>query len=253
MAVQSMLEQTIKPDEFILIKDGPLTKELDDVISKFEDENPGLFKIIVNEKNLGLGLALAKGVEASSNELIARMDSDDYSVAVRCEKQLKMFEVDSKLEIVGTYETEFIGEINSVMSVHRVPQKNEEIRKFMKRRCGILHPTVMYKKSSVLKCGNYHDVRLYEDYDLFARMIFEYAAKSYNIPEELYYIRTSDDFFHRRGGINYAKTVLGFKWNLFRKGYISLPDFCVSGLGQAFVCVLPNNIRKIFYLRFLRK
>lgn len=112
---------------------------------------------------------------------------------------------------------------------------------------------VMYKKSAVLKSGNYQSVLLYEDYDLFARMVLEYHIKSYNIPEPLYYIRTSEDFFKRRGGIKYAKTVLKFKWGQYRKGYMSLMDFCISGLGQAFVCVLPNSLRKIFYMKFLRK
>ena len=123
----------------------------------------------------------------------------------------------------------------------------------MRRRCSILHPTVMYKKSSVIACGNYHSVMLYEDYDLFARMVLEYDVKSYNIQESLYYIRTSEDFFKRRGGIKYAKTVLKFKWGQFKKGYMSIMDFCISGIGQAFVCILPNSLRKWFYLKFLRK
>ncbi len=89
--------------------------------------------------------------------------------------------------------------------------------------------------------------------ELFARMVLEYHIKSYNIPEPLYYIRTSEDFFKRRGGIKYAKTVLKFKWGQYRKGYMSLMDFCISGLGQAFVCVLPNSLRKSFYMKFLRK
>ena len=134
-----------------------------------------------------------------------------------------------------------------------MPSENDEIERFMHRRCSVLHPTVMYKKSAVLKSGNYQSVLLYEDYDLFARMVLEYHIKSYNIPEPLYYIRTSEDFFKRRGGIKYAKTVLRFKWGQYRKGYMSLMDFCISGLGQAFVCVLPNSLRKIFYMKFLRK
>ena len=127
----------------------------------------------------------------------------------------------------------------------------------MKRYQGSWHveqkPLFMYKKSAVLKSGNYQSVLLYEDYDLFARMVLEYHIKSYNIPEPLYYIRTSEDFFKRRGGIKYAKTVLKFKWGQYRKGYMSLMDFCISGLGQAFVCVLPNSLRKSFYMKFLRK
>lgn len=253
LSIESMLNQTVKPDEFIIVKDGPLTTELDEVINNFVTAYPKTFNIIVNETNLGLGPALAKGIENSKNELIARMDSDDYVVSTRCERQLAKFREDPKLGMVGSYEAEFVDDIDNVISIHRVPSENDEIERFMHRRCSVLHPTVMYKKSAVLKSGNYQSVLLYEDYDLFARMVLEYHIKSYNIPEPLYYIRTSEDFFKRRGGIKYAKTVLKFKWGQYRKGYMSLMDFCISGLGQAFVCVLPNSLRKIFYMKFLRK
>lgn len=253
LSIESMLNQTVKPDEFIIVKDGPLTTELDEVINNFVTAYPKTFNIIVNETNLGLGPALAKGIENSKNELIARMDSDDYVVSTRCERQLEKFREDPKLEMVGSHEAEFVDDIDNVISIHRVPSENDEIERFMHRRCSVLHPTVMYKKSAVLKSGNYQPVLLYEDYDLFARMVLEYHIKSYNIPEPLYYIRTSEDFFKRRGGIKYAKTVLKFKWGQYRKGYMSLMDFCISGLGQAFVCVLPNSLRKSFYMKFLRK
>lgn len=253
LSIESMLNQTVKPDEFIIVKDGPLTTELDEVINNFVTAYPKTFNIIVNETNLGLGPALAKGIENSKNELIARMDSDDYAVSTRCERQLEKFREDPKLGMVGSYEAEFVDDIDNVISIHRVPSENDEIERFMHRRCSVLHPTVMYKKSAVLKSGNYQSVLLYEDYDLFARMVLEYHIKSYNIPEPLYYIRTSEDFFKRRGGIKYAKTVLKFKWGQYRKGYMSLMDFCISGLGQAFVCVLPNSLRKSFYMKFLRK
>lgn len=253
LSIESMLNQTVKPDEFIIVKDGPLTTELDEVINNFVTAYPKTFNIIVYETNLGLGPALAKGIENSKNELIARMDSDDYVVSTRCERQLEKFREDPKLGMVGSYEAEFVDDIDNVISIHRVPSENDEIERFMHRRCSVLHPTVMYKKSAVLKSGNYQSVLLYEDYDLFARMVLEYHIKSYNIPEPLYYIRTSEDFFKRRGGIKYAKTVLKFKWGQYRKGYMSLMDFCISGLGQAFVCVLPNSLRKIFYMKFLRK
>lgn len=253
LSIESMLNQTVKPDEFIIVKDGSLTTELDEVINNFVTAYPEMFNIIVNETNLGLGPALAKGIENSKNELIARMDSDDYAVSTRCERQLDKFREDPKLGMVGSYEAEFVDTVDNVISIHRVPSENDEIERFMHRRCSVLHPTVMYKKSAVLKSGNYQSVLLYEDYDLFARMVLEYHIKSYNIPEPLYYIRTSEDFFKRRGGIKYAKTVLKFKWGQYRKGYMSSMDFCISGLGQAFVCVLPNSLRKSFYMKFLRK
>lgn len=195
LSIQSMLDQTVPPDEFILVKDGPLTMELDAVVDYYNQKYPGLFTIISNETNLGLGPALAKGIVTSRNELIARMDSDDISEKTRCEKQLLAFEKNTDLEMVGSFEAEFIGEKDNVVSIHRVPETHSDIAKFMRRRCAILHPTVMYKKGAVIRSGNYHSVPLYEDYDLFARMVLEYNVRSYNIQENLYYIRTSEDGF----------------------------------------------------------
>lgn len=256
LAIQSMLDQTEKPDEFIVVKDGPLTDELGAVINEFITLNPGLFTIIANPTNLGLGPALRKGVIASKNELIARMDSDDYAVPDRCKKQLRYFKIDPELSMVGSYEAEFINTIENVVSIHKEPETNQEIFNFMRRRCAILHPTVIFKKSEVIRAGNYQETSsyaVYEDYDLFARMIFDAKVKCYNVQEALYYIRTSEDFYERRGGEKYAKTVLRFKWHLFQKGHMSFVDFGISGLGQAFVCMLPNKLRKVFYMKVLRK
>lgn len=256
LAIQSMLDQTVKADEFIVVKDGPLTSELDSVIDEFISSHPGLFTIINNPINLGLGPALRKGVTASKNELIARMDSDDYSIPERCEKQLKVFEKEPELGMVGSYEAEFIDSIDNVVSVHKEPENNQEINKYMRRRCAVLHPTVLFKKSEVVRAGNYQETSfyaMYEDYDLFARMIFDAKVKCYNIQECLYYIRTSEDFYERRGGVNYAKTVLRFKWHLFKNRHMTFVDFCISGLGQALICVLPNKLRKAFYMKVLRR
>lgn len=253
LSIQSMLDQTVPPDEFIIVKDGPLTPELDKVIDSFEKDHPGLFVILANKENLGLGPASAKGVEAARNELIARIDSDDYSAESRCERQLIEFEKDPELGIVGTLVAEFVDDPDHIVSTHHVPGASHEIAIFMRRRCAFLHSSVMYKKSAVLKCGSYRSVPLFEDYDLFIRMVLEHHVKSCNIQEALHYMRVSEDFFKRRGGIKHAQTALRFKWAQCKKGYISPADFLISGIGQAFVCVLPNFMRKRFYMKFLRK
>lgn len=252
-SINSMMEQTIKPADFVIVKDGPLTNELDAIIEKYMDKYPDLFQIVALETNGGLGPALAKGIKQTRFELVARMDSDDISAPSRCEEELKVFEEHPELGIVGTFEGEFLHTPREIVSIHRVPEDNDSIYHFMKRRCALLHPTVMYKKSAVISSGNYHSVHLYEDYDLFARMVLENKVISYNIQKTLYYIRISEDFYKRRGGLKYAKTVLKFKYGMLKKGYMSFADFIVSGIGQAVVCMLPNRLRKIVYMKLLRK
>lgn len=252
LSITSMLNQTIPPDEFILVEDGPLPSQLVEVVEKNVANNPGLFEIIKNKNNLGLGLSLKKGIETAKNDWVARMDSDDYAIPTRCEQQMQFIKQNPNCEMIGSFESEFIDNIDNVVSIHKVPEKMKQIKKFMHRRCAVLHPTVMYKKSAVIRSGNYQNVPLYEDYDLFSRMVLENNIETYNIQKSLYYIRTSSDFYKRRGGMKYAKTVLRFKWNQHVKGYMSLTDFIISGLGQACVCVLPNSLRKLFYMKVLR-
>ena len=253
LSIESMLNQTVPPSEFLIVKDGPLTDELDGVIAEYISAYPGLFTILVNEKNLGLGPSLAKGVLSSKNELIARMDSDDYCVPDRCEKQLRVFAADNSLGIVGSFGAEFSDSINHVVSIHSVPETDSEIRHFMRRRCAFIHPTVMYRKSAVIESENYQSVPLYEDYDMFARMVCKHNIKAYNVQESLYYVRVSDAFFLRRGGVEYAKTVLRFKWGMMKQGYMSPMDFFISGIGQAAVSLAPNRVRTFFYKKLLRE
>ena len=251
VSIQSMLDQTVSPDEFVLVEDGPLPTALTDIINGFIAYNAGLFHIVSLPQNVGLGLALAAGIRQCRNELVARMDSDDYSDPKRCEAELECFVIHPNLDIVGCFEAEFQGTVTNTISVHRVPENAEEINAFMRRRCAILHPTVIYRKSAVLNCGNYQSVPLYEDYDLFIRMLQNHS-EAYNVQNPFYFIRINDDFFKRRGGFRYLITVVAFKRKQYKEGYFSLRDYVISAGGQAFVCLLPNSLRALFYKKFLR-
>lgn len=252
-SIASILGQTIKPAEFVIIKDGKLTETLDKVISEFQKNFPSLFSVYELNHNVGLGPALAYGIKKCKYDLIVRMDSDDISDSRRCEKLIYKYFEDSSLDIIGSWESEFSGDIENCQAIHKVPETSQEIYDFMKRRCAILHPTVMYKKQSVLSAGNYHDVRLYEDYDLFLRMVIEHGMKAYNIQNTLYHIRINDEFYRRRGGLKYMITAIRFKVEQYRKGYLKWNDLVISAGGQAVVCLMPNSLRKKFYMYFLRR
>ena len=251
-SIRSILSQTVMPNEILIVKDGQLTNELDSVLNIFIEQYPDLFNIVELPYNRGLGPALAVGVNECRNEIIIRMDSDDFSVPNRCEKLLCAMKKHNECGIIGSYEAEFIDNINNVVAIHRVPELNRDINQFMKRRCAVLHPTVLYKKSYVLKAGNYRDALLYEDYDLFLRMVLKYHIPAYNIPEALYYIRVNDDFFKRRGGFQYMKSMFKFKLNMYKNGYMHIGDFMISAGAHIIVCLLPNLIRKFIYMKFLR-
>lgn len=251
IAIKSMLAQTFLTNDFVIIKDGPLTSELDSVISKYQRKYPDIFNIVALEKNVGLGPALKIGVENCKNEWIARMDSDDYSIPTRCEKEIKKIIEDNTLDIIGSNIAEFIDDIKNVQAYRILPEKNDEIYKYARRRNPFGHPSVMLRKSKIIEAGNYREYYLCEDYDMWIRMI-EKKARCYNIQDILVYMRVSKDFYKRRGGIKYLKSILKFKKEQYLKGFYSLKDFIISSSAHIIMCLLPNKLRDFLYRKILR-
>ena len=132
LALDSMLCQTVKPDEIVLVEDGPLTDELYTVVEEYKR----YLKLVVNEKNLGLGLALNEGLKVCRNELVARMDTDDISKPERCQKQLARYEKKPELAIVSSHVDEFVGTPDNVISQRKVPLTSEAIYNFAKKPPG---------------------------------------------------------------------------------------------------------------------
>lgn len=251
-SIKSMINQTVFPDEFVLVKDGKLTDELDAVIDKYLKKYPKLFKIISLENNVGLGLALAIGIENCTNEFIARMDSDDYSVPNRIEEQFKIFENDNSYDLVGSNVDEFQDNIDNVVSKCILPEKHHSIERFSKKRCPFRHPSLLYKKSAVMRAGNYRNYPYCEDYDLYIRMICS-GAKCYNIQNVLVYMRVSYDFYKRRGGIKYLTHIMRFKNEQLKTGYYTFSDYIKTSLPHIVVSLMPNTIRDYIYVNLLRK
>lgn len=253
-SLDSVFSQTICCDEFVLVEDGPLTEELNSLIDSYKKKYGKMLKIIKLKENVGLGLALQKGVLECSNELIARFDSDDISVNDRCEKQLNEFILDKNLDIVGSNHIEFIDDIanKKTYSYKNLPITDSEIKKYARKRNPFSHSAVMFKKSSVLKAGNYKSYYYVEDYDLWVRMI-KNGCKCRNIDEYLSYVKVSEDLYKRRGGLKYLKSLMKFKNEQLKTGFYSFGDYIVSSGAHIIVCLLPGFIRKRVYNNLLRK
>lgn len=252
-SVESMLNQTVRPDEIVIVKDGPLTEKLDQVINDFIEKEPTLFKVISLEKNIGLGLALNEGLKKCNNELVARMDTDDISLPTRCEKQLAQFGEDLELSICGTMIDEFYGEPGNIITTRIVPTKNEDLLKFVRRRSPFNHVTVMYKKSDVLNCnGGYHNVNRKEDIDLFGRMLNS-GCRGMNISESLVLVRSNEDNFERRKSWANCKSYIDVIYSFWKKGYSKTSDLIFVIVSQFVMFISPVWLLKIISNSFLRK
>lgn len=248
-AISSMLNQTVKPSEFVLVEDGPLTDGLYEIISSFKKQP--CFKVVTLEDNQGSGPASAVGIEACSNEWIARLDSDDYSVRDRIEKQFKCLNNDPALDVIGANVIEI--ETDNPKNQQKVilPEKDETIRKYTGKRCPFRTSAILFKKKVVLEAGNYRAFYRVEDYDMFARLIAK-GAKCTNDQEFLTYMRIDNDYYKRRGGRKLALSIIRLKREMLRSKTASINDWLVSVPIQVVVCLAPNKIRDLIYKKALR-
>ena len=252
LAVDSMVNQTVRPDQIVIVEDGPLTEELYAVVEEYTQAEPELFHIVKSEKNIGLGMALNLGLQECRNELVARMDTDDIAKPQRCEKQLAVFAEDPDLAIVGAYVDEFHSTPDQVVSVRVVPQEHADIYEFAKRRTAFTHPSVMYRKSKVLAFGGYSDLRRNQDVDLFGRMLFG-GCKAHNIGESLLWFRSNDDLAKRRKSWENTKSYIDTIKRLWKMGYSGFADYMIVAAAQTVMFLLPVPVQHWVYKTFLRK
>ena len=250
-SLDSIFTQTLMPDEVVLVKDGPLTDELDQVIEGYCRRYP-ILKVVPLAQNQGLGKALNEGLKHCSYDLVARMDTDDIAKPYRFEKQASVFESHPELDVVGAWIDEFEGDVGQVISVRKVPELDIDIRKYALRRSPTNHAVVMFRKSAVLSAGGYQHFPLFEDYYLWVRMLLN-GSRFYNILESLLYFRMSPDMFKRRGGWRYAKDEVRFQYKLLNLKFIGFIQFCENVCVRFTVRILPNSFRSFFYKKILRK
>lgn len=250
-SLDSVFSQTLRADEVILVKDGPLTTELDSVVNDFASKYPELI-VITLATNQGLGKALNEGLKYCNHNYIARMDTDDIAVPTRFEKQSQIFKIYPQVEVVSSWIEEFESDTGMIISQRKLPEFPFEIYEYGKKRCPINHPAVMFRKDSVLFAGGYKPFPLFEDYFLWVRLLLN-GAKFYNVQESLLKFRTSKDMYKRRGGLKHAFDEIRFQRNIKKLGYISWKQFGYNIIIRFFVRVIPNSFREWIYRHLLRK
>lgn len=243
-------EQTVKPDEVVLVVDGPVSDELNAVITKYEGSELASFKVVRLEKNGGLGNALKVGLENCSFDIVARMDSDDVVVNDRFEQQLNLFGDDT--DIIGGDISEFIGSENNIVSYRKVPCEDKEIKEYLKKRCPFNHMTVMFKKQAVIDAGSYIDLHWNEDYYLWIRMA-EINCVMKNTGSVLVNVRVGADMYKRRGGRKYFKSEKQLQKYMLSKKIISKKTYFLNVLKRWIIQVaMPSSIRGWVFRKFAR-
>lgn len=253
VALDSMLvHQSVKPDEIVLVQDGPVPEALSTVLAEYEAKYPKIMHVIRLEKNGGLGNALKLGVENAKYDLCARMDSDDICLPNRFELQLAYLEAHPECDIVGGQMTEFIDTPDNIVGRREVPLDNDGIYEYMKNRCALNHVTVMFRKESVLKVGNYQDWFWNEDYYLWVRMMMA-GCKFANIPDVAVNVRSGADQYARRGGKKYFDSEISIKKLMLKNGIISRKEYILNYVERFIIqLMLPNSVRGWVFRTFAR-
>ncbi len=249
-ALDSILNQTLKPDQIVLVLDGPVTNELYETIEKYSAEN-SIINVVALEKNVGLGMALSIGLNHCNYEFVTRMDSDDFSLPERFEKQVSFLEAHPEIDVLGGQIAEYDSTMKNELAVRAVPKSMEEISKRMKIRNGMNHVTVMYKKSSVLNAGNYQHCPYFEDYYLWCRML-KAGYKFHNLDSVLVNVRTGEGMYQRRGGKAYNDAIKDFQKKILDLGVINRIQYYKNLLIRLCVANMPNALRGYLYKTKLR-
>ena len=250
---QSMwIDQTIQPNEIILVLDGPIGEELGECVTKWQKMIGKPLKIIPLKQNIGLGKALNKGLEHCSNEWVFRMDTDDICKHNRFEKQIQFIQSHPNVVLFGGQIIEFDKDIEDTSGIKTVPISNNEIKKFAEKRCPFNHMTVAYKKSVIQELGGYQHHLFMEDYNLWLRVI----GKGYevaNLSEVILYARVGNGMHARRKGFEYIKSekqLLNLKKELGLQNPIHANMLFL--IRSAFR-LMPSSLLGTIYNTFLRK
>ena len=252
MALKSILvEQTLKPTEFILVCDGPLNNNLNDVICKYKNAFNDILKIYRLKENVGLGRALNYGLKKCRFELVARADSDDICVCDRFEKQVSYFLSHDYIAVLGSDIKEFRTDPNICCSYKSMPNSFNNILKKAKYRNPMNHMTVMFKKIIIDSVGSYVHMPYTEDYYLWVRVLSN-GYKIENINEALVYARIGNGMVERRGNKKQVSSLKQIYRYMLKNNMINSIRYIINMITVRVFVYMPSSARKILY-SFLRK
>lgn len=249
IAGRSVLLQTLPPAELIVVVDGEVSQAINAVMSELQ--LLGEVRILRLKENVGPGAARHMGILEARSDIVAVMDSDDISLPMRFEKQYNVL-IDQGVDILGAWIQEFTCDSDNSTTLRTVPETHPKIVSYAKNRSPMNNVTVMFKKESYLVAGGYSNMRSFEDYDLFVRMI-QSGARFYNIQEVLVLVRGGSQMFSRRGGLSQIGLESSMLFRFYKSGFYSLNDFLFNLCLRTTMRLLPNFIRKTIYMSFLRK
>jgi glycosyltransferase involved in cell wall biosynthesis len=249
-SLDSLCQQTLKAERVVMVCDGELTPQLEDVISEMQPKLP--LKLVRSPENLGLGKALQLGMRECETEIIARADTDDISLPQRFEKQVDFLVRNVDIDLVGSSILEFDADPKVILSEKKVPLNHDCISVYAKWRNPINHMSVVFRKSSVCRAGGYSDYRYAQDYHLWVKMLMT-GCKFANLPDPLVLASAGGKMISKRGGIKHFLNEFKMQKEFLNIGFTTPLHFVLNSVTRLAVRIVPNSWRMFIYLRLLRK
>ena len=244
-AIRSLVVQSFREAEIMVLIDGPLTESHHRVISLSAQAGARL-RMLQFEK-IGLAGVLQAGLMAATTPIVARMDADDLSVPTRLERQLQVFQSE-QLDLLGSAMYEFEDNPSNVLGVRRMPTGHQEIRRQIRRTNPFNHPTVVMRREAALEAGGYRSVPGAEDYDLFARMIAR-GFRAGNMPDVLVFYRGGRAMISRRRGWDLVRGEWSLQSNLRAYGLIGPSRMALNLILRGGYRLLPGAVQRGAYQR----
>lgn len=248
-AIESFLPKINLFKEIFIVIDGEVKPDVNRYLIEISHKN--CITLLRLKKNLGLAKALNFGLQKMSSDYIFRMDSDDINLPDRFSLQQEFLELNPEITLLGGQIEEFDSNSKIVIGYRLVPTSTKEIKKIIRWRNPFNHPTVCFKRETVLSIGGYHDFRFFEDWDLWDRLIHD-GHKCINLPEVLLRFRTSPNQYTRRRGFKYLKLEIQFLKERLRKGRMDFFAFVIRSLIAYCMRLLPFKIYSILFKKALR-
>jgi glycosyltransferase involved in cell wall biosynthesis len=245
-AVKSVFANTLLPNSFQLVVDGPIPECLMSKVLELQSHHA--INVVFLQKNVGLAVALNRGIEKISTEWIARADADDINLPNRFEILAR--EIGEDVDIVGSAIRE-VDENGLPTGVRLPPLSDRDIRKYARRRNPFNHMTVMYRTQLVKKYKGYPEIYLREDYALWA-ILLAAGSRALNVPDILVEVSAGDGLIRRRGGVKYALGELRLQQYLVRHNIKSFWCALIDGFARGSIFCLPDAMRSLIYKLFLR-
>ncbi len=245
-AVDSCLNNSIKPDEIIVVVDGPVSDEFKLKIKNYESRS--FINVIWLPKNVGLTKALNEGLKAVKTKYVFRADGDDINRPYRFSTQLEMLESGLKLVGGAIIERDIDG---NQLAVKRCPSDHDEITCYGMRRNPFNHMTVAFDYKAVMSVGGYPDVYLLEDWGLWV-LLLESGVVAGNSQKILVDATADINMYKRRGGIKmilseYSMQKFLIK-HLKKRPFYAFYDFIL----KSSILAAPASLRGFIYQKYLR-